>query len=245
MFQRMTAELMEKINKVSDNSNDYSNPEKVLELPFPFLGTKKPTDRFNTNNNNYFKYIGREKFEIILKDINKMKAGFTNMGYYIYGTMGYGKSHILAAMTCYLIRTGKYVVYLPDCRAFTYDPLKYIKSALLLTFTYKVDEFKTILDCEKLEDIVDFCNTLGLYDRRLYFIVDQFNALDYDEGINNAFDNDISTHEKKIVYDLINKMTTEHYIIKSASANNKSALYLKKKQLQEYQMILIGGYTVV
>ena len=71
---------MEKINKISDNSIDYSNPEKISELPFPFLGTKKPTDRFSTYNNYYFKYIGREKFEKILEDINKMKAGITNMG---------------------------------------------------------------------------------------------------------------------------------------------------------------------
>ncbi|CAJ0913928.1 4188_t:CDS:2 [Entrophospora sp. SA101] len=245
IFQRKATELMEKINKISDNSIDYSNPEKISELPFPFLGTKKPTDRFNTYNNYYFKYIGREKFEKILEDINKMKAGITNMSYYIYGTMGYGKSYILAAMTCYLLRTGRCVVYLPDCRVFVNDPLNYIKSALFLTFAYKEDEFKVILNCEKIEDIVRFCHSLGIYNRRLYFIVDQFNALDYDEGINAAFSNDVPICKKEILYDLINKMTSEHYIIKSASANNKSALYLQRKQLQEDKIVLIGGYTEV
>ena len=100
-------------------------------------------------------------------------------------------------------------------------------------------------DNQKIEDIVRFCHSLGIYNRRLYFIVDQFNALDYDEGINAAFSNDVPICKKETVYDLINKMTSEHYIIKSASANNKSALYLQRKQLQEDKMVLIGGYTEV
>jgi len=154
-------------------------------------------------------------------------------------------SIILAAMTCYLLRTERYVVYLPDCCVFANDPLNYIKSALFLTFAYKEDEFKVILNCEKIEDIVRFCHSLGIYNHRLYLIVDQFNALDYDEGINAAFSNDVPICKKETVYDLINKMTSEHYIIKSASANNKSALYLQRKQLQEDKIVLIGGYTEV
>ena len=53
---------------------------------------------------------------------------------YLYGTAGYDKSHLLAALACYPIRQEKIVIYLPDCRALLRDYVVYIKQALLLTF---------------------------------------------------------------------------------------------------------------
>jgi Cdc6-like AAA superfamily ATPase len=34
---------------------------------------------------------------------------------WLYGTQGYGKSHILAFMVCYLVSSSERVVYIPDC----------------------------------------------------------------------------------------------------------------------------------
>lgn len=44
-------------------------------------------------------------------------------------TMGYGKSHILAALACLLSRLKCHVVLIPDCKQMVLDPLSYIQSA--------------------------------------------------------------------------------------------------------------------
>jgi len=36
--------------------------------------------------------------------------------YLLHGTLGAGKSHLLAVLTCVLRKEGMRVVYLPDCR---------------------------------------------------------------------------------------------------------------------------------
>lgn len=72
-------------------------------------------DRFSIKQGT-FQYMPREKFEALAKEIgNLSRTAYRKL--FVYGTIGYGKSHILAAMTCFLIRQGKRVVYLPDCRA--------------------------------------------------------------------------------------------------------------------------------
>jgi hypothetical protein len=52
----------------------------------------------------------------------------------VYGTDGYGKFHILAALACLLVRQKETVVYLPDCRAMLREPLEYLRNALLFAF---------------------------------------------------------------------------------------------------------------
>jgi hypothetical protein len=44
---------------------------------------------------------------------------------YIQGTMGYGTSHLIWALVCYLMKLGERVIYVPDCKSLTADPFKY------------------------------------------------------------------------------------------------------------------------
>jgi hypothetical protein len=110
-----------------------SNPAIQIKLPFPFVGYSIP-ERFNSNGDrDYWDYMGREKFTELLDAINVLET--TNWrGYLFYGTIGYGKSHLLAALACYLISAGKRVVYIPDCRECAWSPVSYFRAAMLLAW---------------------------------------------------------------------------------------------------------------
>src|SRR5437667_442485 len=121
---------MERIMKLPENPDVYSDPKGQRLLPFPFIGSLKPVERFALDNDCSFTFIGRREFKNALDNINKLRANCGYMEMFIYGTMGYGKSYILSAIACYLFRIKKRVVYLPDCRALSMQPVSYIKSAL-------------------------------------------------------------------------------------------------------------------
>ncbi|CAG8610228.1 10899_t:CDS:2 [Funneliformis mosseae] len=222
--------IMKRIMELPEDPDVYSNPKNSLSLPFPFLGSKKPVERFAFNDDEFsFTFMGRREFKNVLDEINKLRATYY-MEMFIYGTMGYGKSYILSAITCYLFRVKKRVVYLPDCRALSLDPVDYIKSALFLTYVNDLEEINRISLCETLGDIVDFFKSV---DERLYFIIDQLNALD-------GNDTGITPQTKIEIREIINKIRNKHFCIKSASANNERARQYKK-QTDEIKMALYGG----
>ncbi|CAG8622720.1 10701_t:CDS:2 [Funneliformis caledonium] len=222
--------IMKRIMELPEDPDVYSNPKNSLSLPFPFLGSKKPVERFAFNDDEFFTFMGRREFKNVLDEINKLRTSYY-MEMFIYGTMGYGKSYILSAITCYLFRVKKRVVYLPDCRDLSFDPVDYIKSALFLTYVNDLEEINRISLCETLGDIVDFFKSV---DERLYFIIDQVNALDGD-------DTGITPQTKIEIRGIINKIRNIHFCIKSASANNEWALRYKRKQTNEIKMALYGG----
>ncbi|RHZ58596.1 hypothetical protein Glove_372g93 [Diversispora epigaea] len=226
------SKIMEGIMKLSDTCEVYSDPKNFLLLPFPYPGLHKPVDRFAISDDGLFTFMGRKEFNNVLSEINTFKLGTGYREMFIYGTVGYGKSHILAAIACFLFRSGKRVVYLPDCREMVVNEIDYIKSALFLT--YVDDDTKTtkIDACKSFNQIIKFCRELG---ETLYFIVDQMNALDYcnDTGIN--------PEKKRQVKEGIDKLCVDHFYIKSSSANNYAAL-LMQKQTNEKKITLYGGF---
>ncbi|CAG8646276.1 13052_t:CDS:2, partial [Acaulospora morrowiae] len=138
---------------------------------------------------------------------------------------GYGKSHILTAIACFLLRSERRVVYLPDCRELALNPVNYIKSALFLTYVDDNAKISEINACENFDQIVKFCESLN---ETLYFIVDQMNALDdsSNTGIKRNLD----------------KMCADHFYIKSSSPNNQVVLHLRQKQTNEKKIELYGGF---
>ncbi|RUS24678.1 hypothetical protein BC938DRAFT_473241, partial [Jimgerdemannia flammicorona] len=209
------------------NAEEYSNPTNILRLPFPFPGFEKPTDRFAINDGS-FEYMGREEFAQVLREIENLKGRVGYIKLFIFGSIGYGKSHILAAMVCLLLQQGKRVVFLPDCRPMAMFFSEYLKSALLLTFADSVYYQKKIYNCMSVNDIVSFSLELAKEQIHLYFIVDQFNALDNDEN-----DNERITNEDKSVKGDLGRIAYNHFYIMSASANCKSALHVEQKQMNE------------
>ncbi|CAB5198873.1 unnamed protein product [Rhizophagus irregularis] len=223
---------MEDIMKISDDPKVYSNPENLLPLPFPFLGERKPVERFSIKNKRFL-YMGRKAFDNVLNTINEFKYEEGYMDCFIYGTIGYGKSHILATIVCFLLRTGKRVVYLPDCRELARDPEYYIKSALFLTYANDSAKMSEIHSCVTLDEIEEFCKEES---EPLYIVVDQMNALD---GHNNT---EIDETTKQRIVGFLGRIATKHYYIKSSSANNISALHLKLKQTNEKKIELYEGF---
>ncbi|CAB5378580.1 unnamed protein product [Rhizophagus irregularis] len=93
--------IMEDIMKLDENETIYSDPKNFLSLPYPYLGEKLPIDRFDIDHDGSFIFMGRTKFEQVLEDINKLQPR-SYMKLFIYGTVGYGKSHILTAIAYFL-----------------------------------------------------------------------------------------------------------------------------------------------
>ncbi|RIB14433.1 hypothetical protein C2G38_1656486 [Gigaspora rosea] len=224
---------MEGIMKLPDIGDIYSDPKNFLTLPFPYPGSNKPVDRFAIGSNGFFTFMGRKKFNSVLDKINEFRSSTGYMKMFIYGTVGYGKSHILTAIACFLIRIGKRVVYLPDCRELAVNPVEYIKSALFLTYVDDDVETSEINACKNFDQIIAFCGSL---DETLYFIVDQMNALD------DCNDTGINPEKKRQVKENIDKLCWNHFYIKSSSANNHAVLHLKQKQTNEKKITLYGGF---
>jgi hypothetical protein len=228
---------MEDIKKLPDDRNVYSNPNNIMSLPFPFLGERKPVERFSINDGK-FRYMGRKMFDDVLDIIERLKIGDGFMDCFVYGTIGYGKSHILATIACFLLRTGRRVVYLPDCRELAKTPENYFKLALILAYTDDIKKISEIYAFKTIGDIVSFCES-SKRSERLYFIVDQMNALDHHN------DTEIDESKKVTILNDLNSMTSKHYYIKSSSANNESALHLVQKQTNDRRIELYGGFDEV
>jgi hypothetical protein len=121
------------IRKASSNAEDYSTPGLVQQIPFPFIGA--PHGRFLIEEEygiNVFSYGGREMFQKLHDEVNALKSlgGHTNLQ--LYGTIGYGKSHILALAVLLMCLGKDRVVYVPDCKKMLVSPSDYMKKALLL-----------------------------------------------------------------------------------------------------------------
>jgi hypothetical protein len=108
-----------------------SNPAIQIKFPFPFVGDSIP-ERFNYDGDHgYWDYVGREKFTELVDATDALETTHWR-GYLFYGTIGYGKSHMLAALAYYLISAGKRIVYIPDCRECAWSPVDYLRAAMLL-----------------------------------------------------------------------------------------------------------------
>ncbi|CAB5372250.1 unnamed protein product [Rhizophagus irregularis] len=147
---------MKSIMELPENPEVYSNSKTLISLSFPFLGNDEPVERFSIKDGKFW-YIGRKAFDDVLKIIKEFVFGDGYMKCFIYGTIGYGKSHILATIVWFLLRTGKRVVYLPDFHELAIDPVDYVKSALYLAYENNNYKINKIYTCKTLNEIEKFC----------------------------------------------------------------------------------------
>jgi energy-coupling factor transporter ATP-binding protein EcfA2 len=184
--------------------------------------------------------MGRESFHDLWKLVSAMNADGGNSQIHVYGTMGFGKSHILAALAGLLARKGKRVVYLPDCRQMVVHPLVYIQSALLCTFADPPSSAMRakIRRLKSNDDLLAFCSSIQT---PMYFIVDQMNALEAEE----LNEDSIPNSAKFDLVKLLQEIFLGHLVIKSASANYRTAQYTRQRQLGEEQISMMGGLSEV
>jgi len=228
--------LYEQIHMLSENPTKYSDPNEVFDLPFPSMNKIPP--RFSLLDNSRFSYMGRECFSQVWEAYGIVKHNSRqHQAIYLYGSKGGGKSYILAALACLLVRTGTPVVYIPDCRAMLLDPLNYLKMAILFAFVNSKPSCEEILDCQNLKSLTNFC----IRYHQLCFIVDQLNALDPEPMGQDKIPNE----DKSSLRRLLLQISAKHILITSASANHKTFQYMAWKDTGERKIPLMGGMTSV
>ena len=217
-----------------------SNPAIQVKFPFPFVGDSIP-ERFNySGDHGYWDYVGREKFAELVDAIDVLETTHWR-GYLFYGTIGYGKSHLLAMLACYLISAGKRIIYIPDCRECAWRPVDYLKAAMLLAWGRREDSAmrQKLLALDTTEAISQFFGAQS--STKIIFLIDQMNALEMDpsgiDGLNDA--------TKTTIYMWIRECVAPHKYIFSASANNRNRYWLTGKQTGARQLLVYGGFSAV
>jgi Cdc6-like AAA superfamily ATPase len=215
-----------------------SNPTFDTKLPFPFVGQTVP-DRFQVNGKdderNWF-YMGREKFAELSEEFERTRDNCQRPALIIYGTRGYGKSHLLAALVCCLAAREEKVVYIPDCREFVKQPVPYIRAAILFAWADDKSKQQRIMALDTLEEIDWFFQ--GQND--VIFVIDQTNALEEEEG------DDVPTINKKAqLYYWLEGIQVTGKAILGSSTNNHSILNEPLRRSNEKTMYVYGGLTEV
>lgn len=209
------------------------------------LYSRLPTDRFPLSEEPVmmFEYMERECFGSLWDKVQSLRIGSGSSQLLLHGNMGYGKSHMLAALACLLFRLGKRPVYLPDCRQMLANSLSYIQSAMLCSFAdpsssslARRDEIRSF---QNMDDALKFCGNFR--ETHLYFIIDQINALEKEET--NA--DSVSNFQKEDLQAFLQKITVGHYSIASASANYRTFQHMAQKQTGEIKMSMMGGMSKV
>jgi len=215
-----------------------SNPAFETKLPFPFIGDVTP-NRFDVDDKTEEKswsYMGREKFAELVREFEyiRSRSGWSTL--YVYGTRGYGKSHLLAALVCVLAAREVKVVYIPDCRELVRNPVSYMRAAMLFAWTGDESKQQNIMALENEEDIYRFFEDQV----DVIFVIDQLNALDI-----RKTDDTRTANKKGDLYNGLDRCTSRHKAIFSSSANNHTLLSTAIKQSSKKWMYVYGGLTEV
>jgi hypothetical protein len=207
-------------------------------LPFPFPG-EPPVERFVLDGEAFstFQYYNREQFTSVYDDIKALHLRKGYRRYSIRGTIGYGKSHIVAALACLLIREGLKVVFLPDCRGLVESFTTYFRSALLLTFVKEPALQQKILRCRTTQELIAFCMSFA---GPFYIIFDQMNVLDINTDMP-----DPSATEKQACKATIKMLANRHFLIYCSSGNYQHMIQDNIKQTGVMQKHLFGGFSEV
>ena len=123
-----------------------------------------------------FRYMGRSKFKDILKEVEDPDFLHGLYSLYLNGPSGMGKSYILAALVCFLIRKGKRVVYIPDWGVLLGNPGGCLQIALQHTFHDDRGLCSQINSSRGMDHLLRIVNEHAR--ASLYVVVDQLNALD-------------------------------------------------------------------
>jgi len=179
-------------------------------------------ERFPIDNEDggHWSYEGRTKFKELLQELKEVRENQAHTIVWLYGTQGYGKSHLLAALVCYLAAQDKRVVYIPDCRECLRNPLRYFKKAMLFAWADDSTIQEQIVKLNTEHDIEPF------FTRQRDFIVvgDQLNAL------TEYSDSSAEKTQRANLYRLLMSITVDHLAVFSSSANYREYLERTKKQ---------------
>jgi hypothetical protein len=147
------------------------NPSKWSTLPFPCI-SDSPVDRFAFNDVGDFCFMGRVSLPTIHAEIERVsKTKRVN----IYGTKGYGKSHIIAAIVAQMMKDNRNpVVFLPHAGDLTATPMTYLQGALALAFARDAKLLDQIARCDSVDQLICVVKCPPSF----VLVVDQMNSLE-------------------------------------------------------------------
>ena len=226
------SELAKRLDGVNYVHSDYSDPAKKLSLPFPYIDSA-PSDRFTISDDGAFTYIGRECFSQVYEAVKAFNytAGIRHI--YLKGTMGFGKSHVLAAIAVKLLKEDKRVVYIPDCALLISKPVRVLSSALYLAIRDNEEMMRGISKASSVNELTIIARRFP--QGQLYFIIDQMNA--FRSCSDWAHASDLITS--------LEDVSSNHFKICSASGNYEDALRDELRATHGSTIMLYGGFSSV
>ena len=225
-----SARLREQIRgTVEQQRASLADPSANAWLPFPSVSRSVPS-RF-TEEDGLFYFVGRPQFEDVLDQI-KHKRRHAHHHLQWLGTIGYGKSHLLAAAACCLLAEGWNVVYIPDCADLLDKAVAYrvLRDALLLAFAGEDTRVAAIGQCSTLDALVQWCvNSLPVSkDSKLVFLLDQAHAI---------------VGEKRPSW--LAELLDNRCAVKAVSLRDPGILATLSKQRSETDVMFFGGLSEV
>ncbi|KAI5779760.1 hypothetical protein EDC01DRAFT_754786 [Geopyxis carbonaria] len=212
---RRIHQFWEKVNLMSDQPPwPYSIAGLWIVLPFPCEDYNMGLGFATNDRQTTFEYLCRQEFDAILSEIVKMHKKLGHGEYFLCGPQGSGKSHILLALGCLLMRRSKKVLYLPNPTHLARNFVKYVQASLMVT--YGTDPFiqSRIQRCNTREEIVQMSRKLSA---QMFVIVDQWDAFDNDEGPCFNKLNELSREEKDETMRSIKRLSAGRLLITATS----------------------------
>jgi len=223
---------VEPANPLPRAADQLSNPTFNYELPFPSVLAVVP-NRFKvdgTTERNW-PYMGRTKFKELLEGLKKVRKSRCYNITLLYGTQGYGKSHLLAALVCYLAAQGERVVYIPDCRTWLQDPVGCVRAGMLFAWADDITTQKEIMTLNTEDEI----ETFFMGQRNVIVVVDQLNALTESSGSKKEM------KERAKLHDWLMRFTFDHTAVFSSTADYQEYLEQSQDQTSNYVVRAYGG----
>ena len=226
----------EAVHPLPEAVRKFSDPTSKQLLAFPFVGLDVP-GRFKLDDmtEGTWSYEGRTKFKELVQMLKNVRESGTNSTVWLYGTRGYGKSYLLAALVCYLVAQDERVVYIPDCRALLEDHVKYVRLAMLFAWADDSTAQEEIVKLHTEDAISAFFDS----QTPIIFVVDQKN------GFNKSVTSEKETTRRADLLGWIGRFTTGHKRVFSSSANHADFHDQISRQHSNYVLSVYGGLTRV
>jgi hypothetical protein len=244
--------IRDMITEIDSSSNQHSNPvdppnlvDKLSDpavkytLAFPFVGAAVP-NRFKVGHTaeKEWDYVGRTKFKELLKELKFVRESDYHTTLWLYGTQGYGKSHLLGTLVCYLAAQDELVVYIPDYLQFLENPVEYMQTAMLFAWADDIAAQEKIMTLKTMDEIKDFFKSLK-YKSRIIFVVGQTDALTTGESL--------PTEEATLwkVHEWFLACASTFIKVFSSSANYREFIEKSHTKSSRWVVPVYGGLTEV
>lgn len=196
---------------VAMDVDSLSNPETFIDLPYPSTTFRLPA-RFNTFRDEKgvirFTFMGREVLRDLYGAVNNFYndpqfGGNNRSCIHFNGLTGVGKSHVMAALACILMRQGKTVIYIPSCDIFVKNPIQHFKEFASLAFPNLQEDISTL---DNMDDVRAFLDDL---DRgSIVCIADQYDVLE-----SRPQDSSILRENRAIAAEIVERIFETHLLV--------------------------------